>query len=227
MVTIPEIIEQIIKSSPFLEEGLSLGIINTSALARQIQPEVQKRLYSRTLLERNKKIKTGAIVMALNRLSQRLNTKSSPVTPILKKITDITVRSNLTEFTFENSSTLLDKQGLLLQSIKDKSNIFLAMTDGVFETTFFASAVLESDIERIFSGETLRNKLVNLSSITLILPKEAVDVPGVYYSILKMLAWDGINFVEVVSSYTELTIFLQESDVDLAFSILKKLNSSN
>ena len=64
-----------------------------------------------------------------------------------------------------------------------------------------------------------------LSAITIILPKEAVFVPGVYYSVLKALAWEGINFVEVVSSYTELTIILQNSNVDRAFSVLKNLSS--
>ena len=66
----------------------------------------------------------------------------------------------------------------------------------------------------------------DLSAITLILPKEAVFVPGVYYSVLKALAWEGINFVEVVSSYTELTIILQNSNVDRAFSVLKNLSNT-
>lgn len=133
----------------------------------------------------------------------------------------MTVRSNIVEFTFENSSTLAAKQIQLMSVASNNPNSFLTITDGVFETTFFASHSLKSTIEELFLSEKIKNQDQNLSSITIIIPAEATDVPGVYYSILKKLAWNGINFVEVVSSFTELTLFLRSTDVDKAFSVLK------
>ena len=47
-----------------------------------------------------------------------------------------------------------------------------------------------------------------------------METPGVYYSILKQLAWEGINLVEVSSTYTELTLILHEKDINRAFSII-------
>ncbi len=38
----------------------------------------------------------------------------------------------------------------------------------------------------------------------------------------KQLAWNNINVVEVVSTYTEFTIILQKKQVDVSFSILMK-----
>lgn len=217
MITVPEVVEDIVKRSPFLEEGLSLGLINLSALARRIQPEIQEKLW--------KDIQEGAIVMALKRLSSRLQKRESTITPVLKKITDISVRSNLVEYAFQNSSTLFDRQRQLMTSIEGKSNIFLTMTDGIHETSLFASKSLEKQIEDIFGAEHLRKRIDNLSAITLILPEETIDVPGVYYTILKMLAWEGINFIEAVSSFTELTIIVEDKNVDAAFSVLKKISS--
>jgi hypothetical protein len=60
-----------------------------------------------------------------------------------------------------------------------------------------------------------------LSSITILLTKETVNIPGVYYSILKLLAWNEINVIDVISTYSELTIILSNNDIDKAFSILK------
>lgn len=217
MVTVPEIVEEIIKRSPFLEEGLSSGLINLSALARRIQPEIQERLW--------KDIQEGAIVMALKRLSEKLQKKESNITPVLQKITDISVRSNIVEYAFQNSPTLFDRQRELISSIEGKSNIFLTMTDGIHETSLFASTALEKPIEEIFSSEHIRKKIDNLSAITLILPEETIEVPGVYYTILKMLAWEGINFIEAVSSFTELTIIVEDKNVDNAFSVLKRISS--
>jgi len=215
MITIQQATEEAIAHTPFLEEALGKHLINLSALAREIQPVIEKRLY--------KDVQTGAIVMALQRFSQKLPESQTKLLSILRKINDITVRSNIVEFTFTNSPGLTKKQAQLFEALSQKEKSFLTISDGVFESSLFASANLAATIEELFQGETLRTKVSGLSSITLIIPEEATNVPGVYYSILKTLAWHGINFVEVVSSFTELTIFLENKNVDQAFSALKKL----
>lgn len=217
MTTVPELVEDIVGKSPFLEEGLSKGIINLSSLARIIQPQIQQKLM--------KDIKPGAIMMALKRLSKKIKpTNNQRLSSVLKNISDITVRSNISEFAFDNSSSLLEKQRQLLEKISSEKNNFFTFSSGVYETSLFVSQNLEILVKKIFQDEKLRYNMKDLSAITLILPKEAVFVPGVYYSVLKALAWEGINFVEVVSSYTELTIILQNSNVDKAFSVLKNLS---
>src|SRR5688572_8880890 len=123
MVSVPEIVSRIVKQSPFLEEGLALGIINLSSLARRIQPQIQKELY--------KDIQPGAIIMALKRLESSLKKKGSSLSPILNNLGNITVRSNLISFTFENSSTLLEKQAELFTAIKNNKTAFLTITDGI------------------------------------------------------------------------------------------------
>lgn len=40
-------------------------------------------------------------------------------------------------------------------------------------------------------------------------------------SILKILAWEGINVVEVVSTFSEFTIILEDEEVSRAFSLFK------
>lgn len=218
MITIPELVEQILIESPFLEEGLAKGIINLSALAREIKPEIERRLL--------KEVKEGAIIMALKRLSEKTKRKDMQVYNIIKNIRDITVRSHLMEFTFLRSESLLEKQGKLIDEISNsnRKDIFFTFTQGIFEVTMIVSSIIEKDVERIFKGEKLLSKFTNLSSITIRLPDEAIFSLGVFYSILKILSWANINIIEVVSTYTEFTIVIDESQVDRAFSILKKLS---
>lgn len=215
MVTVPELVEEEIKNTPFLEEGLLLGIINLSSLARRLQPQIQEKLL--------KDIQIGAIVMALKRFETNIKTKQP------KKIAsivlgDITVRSNLIEYTYSSSTTLSDKQRELLFYIDKDKSAFIAFTHGIFETTLIISSTFTKETEKIFSSETLRAKIDNLSSITLLLSKESINQPGVYYAVLKALAWEGINIIEVFSSFTELTLVLENKEVDRAFSTLKKLS---
>lgn len=213
MISISDALNEIIKSYPLIEDTLSRGILNYSAFAREVRPEIEKRLY--------KSVKEGAIVMALKRISERLAEINKPQKDL--NLTDLTVRSNLTEFTFLNSESLIDKQKELFSRLADAKDVFCAVSQGIRETTFIASSEAALAIERIFSSESMVAKIDHLSSITIHLPKETAETPGVYYQILKQLAWENINVVEVISTLTELTIVFDKKDIDRAFSTLRNL----
>lgn len=214
MISVSDALNEIIASQPFIEEGLSRGLINYSAYAREIKPHIEKRLY--------KDIKEGAIVMALKRISEKLsNRKPKGVEPL--NLTDLTVRSNLLEITFQNSDTLLDKTSQLFNKISSEKDILCTLSEGVRETTFILSSEIADEAKEIFKKEVLIAQIDNLSSISIRLPKEVVYIPGVYYQVLKKLSWENINIIEVLSTYTELTVIVESKDVDLAFSALKNL----
>jgi hypothetical protein len=88
-----------------------------------------------------------------------------------------------------------------------------------------ANTVLEN-VEEIFRAERLISKEVNLSSITLMLPDENQMIYGIYYYILKDLAWFGINLAEVISTSNEFTLIVDAEDLDQTFSILMKLKGT-
>ena len=68
MLTIPNAVEEVIKKKPFLEGALVEGLINLSALARQLKPEIEKQV--------GKSVNDSAVIMALNRLVPRLELMS-------------------------------------------------------------------------------------------------------------------------------------------------------
>ncbi len=211
------IVEEIIKKSPFLEEALAEGIINLSSLSRQIKPEIDEEL--------NKDVQIGAIVMALKRLSPKFDPNLKiKVKKVINKLGDITVRSKITYFTFVNSDTIIDKQTELLNRLKGKKDTFFAFSQGVYETSIILSDSEHNDVDNLFKAETLVQETSGLSSITIKLPSENADVSGIYYFILKKLAWEGINISDLISTMHEFTIIVGDESVDRAFSILKNLN---
>ena len=101
MISVAQAVEGIVKHKPYLSESLAAGIINISALARQIQEEVEKLL--------GKPVNAGAIVMALNRLAPYLQVREQvQLNKLLNNMGDIILRSNLCDYTFKNSNTLMD-----------------------------------------------------------------------------------------------------------------------
>ncbi|MEK7097141.1 MAG: hypothetical protein AAB859_02370 [Patescibacteria group bacterium] len=217
MITIPELVKEKIEESPYLEELLAKGIINYSALARTIKLELEEKLL--------KSIKEGSIIMALRRMVKKYE-KNLNLKNIFSKSPDMIIRSNLVEFTFTNSDLMLNKYRNLLKNIEVDRQYFFAITQGVFETGIIISQELEEKIREIFEGEKIIHHLTNLSAITIKLPKENVTTSGVYYFILKALALNNINIIELVSTYQEITLILETKEIDKAFSILKKTLST-
>ncbi len=217
MKTVSSAVENYIKSKPFLQTALSQGIINLTSLARIIRKEIQADTSGR-------EVRNGAIVMALKRLSTDMEFRSTHrIVKVLKNIGEIIVRSNLTDYTFLVSETLLNSQAELLKRIQNTKDVFYATSRGVNETSLIVSNSTEALVEEIFKNERCLHKFTNLGSISVKLPEENISIPGIYYFIFQRLAWEGISMNEVISTANEFTIIVPEYQVDVAFKVIKDL----
>jgi hypothetical protein len=216
MRTISSCVELLLKQQPFLEEALARGIINFSALAEELVPEISKIL--------GKPVKSGAIMMALRRYSipQDINNPYK-LKKIVNQLGDITVRSNLTDFTYKNSSTLIESHSKVLNVINKKNNIFYAFTRGIHESNLIITSQEKDNVLKSFSKEELLESIDQLSAISIQLPANNTKVTGLYYHIFKRLAWDGISVYEVVSTTNEFTLVFEDHHIDNAFGIISKL----
>ena len=216
MTTIPEVVEDIIRKSPFLEEALADGLINVSSLARKIRSEISERL--------KKDVKEGAVIMAINRMAPsnyyKINLK---IQNFMHSIGDVIVRSNLSDFTFTNSETLYVATADLLKEAGQHKELFCTFSAGVYETTVIVSDSLKDVVNRSFHKEKQISFSESLASITIKLPTENTEISGIYYYILKRIAWEGINIREVISTSNEFTLVVNDVDIDRTFSILMSL----
>lgn len=212
-MNIAQAVDELISASPFLEEALSEELINVSSLARKLQPDIEKKLH--------KKVQPGAIIMAINRRPSGLSFRiSKEIREFMHKLGDVIVRSNLRDYTFENSAGLISCNRQLMDEIGGEKEIFCTISQGVFETTLVVSNLLETRIRDIYRKEKLLARKTRLSSITIRLPESNTEVSGIYYFLLKNLAWSGINVCEVISTSNEVTFVVEEKDVHNAFSRL-------
>lgn len=220
MQSIGKTTEELINKSPFLREAMTDDLINISALARKLKPELEEII--------GKEVKEGAIVMAIKRMTPGLYHKLNiKITNVLGDLGDFLVRSNLTDYTFENSESLKAKQTELIREINKDNDSFFTLCKGVSETTFIISTNQSEVLETIFKTEKLRSHTPDLSSITVKLPKINTEIYDIYYYILKHLAWEGINIVEIMSTSNEFTVVVKQDDVDKAFKILMQIKRGN
>lgn len=214
MRTIADMVERAVRSSSFIEHGLVRGLFNLSAVAREIQPRIERELME--------PVSHASLLMALKRLAPKLRSAAREEFALLRGMGELAVRSHLVEFTYRHSDSTRRCQTELLREAERQPQAFFTVTQGAWEVMVIASAALEPAIATAYAGEKLLFRLADLSAITIRLTPQTVETPGVYHAVLKQLAWARINVIDVVSTWTELTILFEDSQVDRAFSLLKR-----
>jgi hypothetical protein len=216
MITTAQIVEKILSRSPFMKEAIHEGLVNVSSLARKIQPEVEQML--------KKPVQAGAIIMAINRLHIDKNFKyQNRLKAYIAKLGDLIVKTNLTIFTFSNTKTLSSSQLSLFNLISEDIDAFCTFSQGVSERTLLVNEHIERLVEEHFKNEVLISKMSNLSSITIKLAQQSTEISGIYYYILKQLAWENISLVEVLSTTNEFTLIMEDSYVEQSISLLMNM----
>lgn len=216
MSSISTITEKIINRSPFIREALTEDLINISSLSRKIKPEIEEYL--------NKTVNEGAIVMAIKRMAPGVYHKIDlKIKNVIGGIGDFLVRSDLVDFTFENSNTLNTPQNEIMQLIGKDKDAFFTLCKGITETTYIFNSKYSPDVKKIFKSENLKSNNNDLSSITVKLPVSNTETYGVYYYIMKHLAWEGINIEQVVSTANEFTGIVNSADINDVFKIMMEL----
>ena len=169
MITVPQATEKIIKRSRYLSEAMSKDLINASSLARYIKKEVEELTF--------KEVTESSIIMAIKRIQKNFQPHYKPVT-IFSEASDMIVRSNLTLFHVKNSTNILRKLGLIEKASENfqKKALF---TYGRAETLILTNKLSAQAIIDILEEEHITESFPNVSSITIHLPPEAVDSPGV------------------------------------------------
>jgi len=210
-MNLSQVVQHEIQSSAFILEAMHAEIVNISSLARFLQPVIVRKM--------NQDVSIGALSMAIKRLpiAAQMQAEKS-ISKFMTQLGDITVRSDLADFSYRNSDTLIECQARLLAYLKTDKRYFYSMCKGVDETTLVCSTSLSSRVQEIFSKETTIITRTGLAAVSVKLPTTNLDTYGVYYTILKRLAWRGINIVEVISTSHEISLIISNEDVEEVFA---------
>lgn len=215
MKTITSCVHNILRHQPFLDDALSKDLINFSALAAHLQPEIEKEL--------RKPVQQGSVIMALRRYAPQKNlTRKSN----LREMGDIVVRSGITEFTYLNSKGILSSQAALLNMVKNQPEVYLNYSSNYKESNILVSTDLEKTVTDCFKDEILVSVKNDLSSITIALPKNSSKTVGLYFYIFKLLAYEGIPVFEMISTSNYFALFLEKEYINQAFLLLNEIKIS-
>jgi hypothetical protein len=220
MLSISTKVEQMVAQSPFLTEGMQLGLINLSELARRLRPQIETDLW--------KPVSQAAVVMALRRVAERFPQdgeakpeKAGPVIP--PHMAELTTRSELMLETFLISAQSDECRRKLFALAQGHPDNFVSITRGAEEMLVVISRALQPEIDLAFAGERKTAHVDRLMALTLRLKPETVTTPGIYHAVLKELAWKKVNVITMLCTLTEMTILLEPAECAPAYAILSRI----
>ena len=200
------LVKNYVLQNPILVDYLRRDLINTSALAREILPVIQKE---------NPKASLESISIAI----KRLNLPNSNVERALKK-------------TIKNIQVLF-KSNLILFSLRKSTQI---PTDFKLDETFYLNQgsnettiiIDKSNEHKVKSHLSKKSKLcsISLKDPSVGKAESYRTTPGFVYVFLSNIVKEGINIQDMISTHSQFTFIVEEKDglrtLEICKSVIEK-----
>lgn len=193
---------------PYLEEYLSMGVINNRALARTIQDYIR---------DEEQTVNLQSIVSAIRRFH------AGQAKPGQRKQLKILARSEVNlRYDVGTATMMIDEEVLrrieaVHKALKGKRYMVL---QGMETLTIVAE---ERDLLSLGVTADLEvNVKKNLATVVVTSPEEIVATSGVIAHLATLLAMEDINVVEMMSSHTETSFIIAEEDALRAVEVIRK-----
>ncbi|MGQ0537225.1 MAG: ACT domain-containing protein [Methanobacteriota archaeon] len=208
-----QVVRDYIESHPSIKDCMRHGLINLSALARQIMKETGVTSEEAAL-----------IACRRYEMSARYPVNEDKVIALLQK-SKIEIRTKVAIITARPSWHIFTKLEKAMNHVKDRDHT-MHVIHGSAGVTIITDAASGKEIEDIVGKEDVikvtRSGLVELVVSS---PDVIEETPGIMAYLSGALSSQGINFVEVISCYKETMFVVDETDMMRAFEILNKLTS--
>lgn len=214
MPTIAHVVQKTVRSLPHLEQFIERDLISFHRLARYLKPQIDAEL--------GVDADSGAIVMALSRMRDRMVTKrqESLRAPGLAKL-QVSLRSDALQIDLKKGVRTGQKLEEAQKIASANPDEIFSITQSVNEITIITSSSLEKDLLEALRGEKLLNTERGLSLLILKFGEETLYQPGFFDRVLRELSWENINIYEIVSTLTELIIVLKDEDAPKAYRTIR------
>ncbi len=211
MLSLSSILPQIVLGDPILQYGLQHRLFNLSQLARHIRKQVEVRA--------KKSVSESAILMALSRYQRQLRKTAPSIEQF--KISKLTVHTGLDIFSFDKTKDVLSAVNAMHKFVLEK-NGYLTISEGTFEITVIVASEFAPTIRK-YLGRKIKYERIGVSALVIHFPPKYIAVPGLLCLLLQQVMLQGINVLEVASTYTEFVLYIEEQNIHLAFDTLYRL----
>ena len=212
VVSTAAVVRDYIDTHPSIKDGMRMGIINLSALARRIMDE--KGLKSEE-----------AALMACRRyeLDPKSKINEEAILKVLRR-SKLEIRTKVVTMTVRPSWQMYGKLEKTMSAMRGRDHN-LHVIQGTGSVTLIMDGAVHKEILDILGEEEVLNQGKDLVELIVNSPDVIEDVPGILAFLSSSLSSKGINFLEVISCYKDTMFVIEQKDMMQAFDTLNQIIS--
>jgi aspartokinase len=211
MIKISDSVREIIDNDDLVRVMAQRGLLNYRAYAKEIKSKVEEICM--------KDVRLGSIRTAISRYIDSIAPLNLPPnTDILR----ISVQKKLAGLTYERTETISEKIRALYKQFAKGTNSYITITQGINEITIIANESIIDNMRKSLKEYKTIYDISNIAGISVKFDIKYMEIPNLFYSLIRKLALKNINIIEIVSTATELTFILNNNDVPLALEKLQE-----
>ncbi len=210
VMSVPEVVREVITRNRSIYDCMKMDLINYTALAVKIQPEIEKIL--------GNSVNLNTIVVAIKRYADSFETKEEMKEESVLKNARLSLTDGIMDVRFSvKDSNEMDPMSILDKFSKVTNDYeFFRLSDSF---RFLTEDM--DDIRRIFSDVSERDDMFStgLAKIRISIPSSQNQSDVVSY-VAEVLHANGVELVNAFFSQDSITIILNERDSSRAYDIL-------
>jgi len=211
-ISTASVVRDYIDTHPSIKDGMRMGIINLSALARRIMNE--KGLKSEE-----------AALMACRRYEidprQRIN--EDAILKVMRR-SKLEIRTKMVTMTVRPSWKMYGRLEKTMSALRGREHT-LHVIQGTGSVTIIMDGAIHSEVAAILDEEEVLKTQTDLVELIVNSPDSIEDVPGILAFLSSSLSSKGINFLEVISCYKDTMFVIEKADMMAAFETLNNVVS--
>ncbi len=203
-----KIVKELLSSNPFVLDYLRRDVLNVSGLARELLPVVKKE---------NSKATVESISIAIRRMDAQPQRSMQQLKDVLSA-TQITLRTDVTLLCLRDRSGLPDPR-------RFTSGDLFCVNQGSDEVT----VIIDTKNVEWVRGKPIFRKddlaAISLKDTKIGKPANYRVTPGFISAFLWNISREGINVEDIISTYSQVTLVVDEKDLQRAFTICKNVKA--
>lgn len=208
-LSVNKIVKNLVTNDVFLATSLKRGYLNLSAVARDLKPNIERKMGA--------PVQEEAIISALKRnrdysrkfdrrvMEALAQSSIRMITPVAKFVVPM------------NHGGRLFREGF---NVGPRGSLYIST--GTEYTTIIVEDRNIKDVQNSLVTPTVDERY-GLALLVLKSPLSIVDAPGFLMSLYSKLAFEGINLVETTNSYSDAVILVDQRDSPDAFRSVQEL----
>ena len=182
-------------------------------MANYLRPDIEREL--------DKKVKHNAIIMAIRRYAEKLETKENKIA--FNYFRETLLRTDICYIVIEESETTVRTIQRLYDEINFKHGGIFNLTQGNYELSIITNQRYKNRFIELLKNENILKVVDNLVVISLTYSKDFSATPGLLYNVSRFIAWENINIYNVINTPKELAFIISKQDAMRCYNTLERM----